>query len=124
MAKEKESKLVAGRFRAGTAAALLYLALEDGRFHTLSSLTKEVEKGVNVDNRLYLIDRTGKAKGTYHLEWDGDRVKLAKGKAAKNSDKPAKKTAKAEKVSTKKASKPAAKSGKPRVEDVPADEED
>ena len=125
MAKEKkDSKLVAGRFREGTAAALLYQALEDGRFHTFSSLKGEVEKGVNIDNRLYLIGRTGKAKGTFHLEWDGDRVKMVKGKAPKSAEKPAKKESKPAKKADKPAKKAASKpSGKPKVQDVPSDED-
>jgi len=123
MAKtEKSGGLVGGAFRSGTAMGVLYELMEDGKSHTLSAIKKEIGKlASNVSNRVSLLHRTGKANGKWFVSKDGETVKLVFGKF--KAEKKEKASSKPDKPSKKEKSKKAG-GGKPKVQDVPAEDED
>lgn len=127
MAKEKKAKsaskgMIGGAFQGGSAMGVLYELMEDGKNHSLGSIKSAIGKlASNVSNRVSLLHRTGKANGKWYVVKDDDKVKMVFGKfkGEKKADKPEKSSSKKEKSAPKKKSN----GGKPKVQDVPSEED-
>ena len=130
--KKAKKGLVAGLFREGSSIANVYEAMEDGKFHTMSSLKGcAAEKGLDIRLRVRSLGQVGRQHKKFDVEFDGDRAKLidynpkaqktrAKASRDDDDDRPAKKSAK---HNVKKPSPAASRKGGPKVQDVPTEDD-